>query len=279
MRSLRKALRRRFDFLRQMPPHIGIAGTLRLRLADEWDHLARRIRPGWCIRQVHVWLRDYDTSIAIRLGSSDLEVFRQIFVQQQYMPITKIKDPEVVVDCGANAGYSALFFLKHFPCARVIALEPDPHNVELCRHNVRRFRGRIEILQKAIWGTVAKLGFVEETRTPGEEWGIQVEAMPSNAEGEMVEAIDIPNLLAVTGLKYIDLLKVDIEKSEADVFRTNPGAWLPLVRNIAIELHGPTCAKIFHSALSNYSFLEEQCGEVTLCLGMRPKAKAFAAPG
>jgi hypothetical protein len=128
-------------------------------------------------------------------------------------------------------------------------------------------------LQKAIWGSVGKLTFVKETRKPGEEWGIQVQAGPTIEAAGMVEGIDIPNLMIATGLKHIDLLKIDIEKSEADVFHTNPAAWLSYVRNIAIELHGPVCAEIFHSALSNYSFLEEQCGEVTLCLGIQPKRK------
>jgi hypothetical protein len=75
------------------------------------------------------------------------------------------------------------------------------------------------------------------------------------------------------------LLKVDIEKSEADVFLANPATWLPLVRNIAIELHGPACTHIFRAALSNYSFLERQRGEVTFCLGMHPKANGSAALG
>jgi FkbM family methyltransferase len=212
------------------------------------------------------------------MGSSDFEVFRQVFVWQQYLPPKEIEEPEVIVDCGANAGYSALFFLRHFPRAHVIALEPDPLNVELCRHNLRCYANRIVILEKAIWGSLAKLSFVEETRKPGEEYGIQVEVRAENAGAATVEGIDIPSLMATTGVRQIDLLKIDIEKSEADVFRTNPTGWLHLVRNIAIELHGPVCTEIFRSALRNYSFLEEQRGEVTFCLGIRPRADRSSEP-
>ena len=191
---------------------------------------------------------------------------------QQYKPATRIEDPTVIVDCGANAGYSTLFFLKHFPRARVIALEPDPLNAELCRYNLRRYVDRCVILQKAIWGSVSRLAFVEESRKPGEEWGIQVRATSVSADVDTVESIDIPNLMATTGVKHIDLLKIDIEKSEVDLFQCNSAVWLPLVRNIAIELHGHTCSDIFRSALKDYSFLEEQCGEITLCLGMHERS-------
>jgi FkbM family methyltransferase len=197
-------------------------------------------------------------------------VFRQVFVFQQYMPVTKLESPTVIVDCGANAGYSALFFLKHFPEARVIAVEPDPNNAELCRHNLHPFLDRVVVIQKALWGRVTKLSFVEESRRPGEEWGIQVQSTPTSSAEDAVEAIDIPSLMEATDLTFIDILKIDIEKSEADVFQANPTAWLHLVRNIAIELHGPTCTEAFRAALKGYSFSEEVCGEITLCLGMKP---------
>jgi FkbM family methyltransferase len=199
------------------------------------------------------------------MDSTDFETFRQIFVWQRYKPVTEIEDPEVIVDCGANAGYSALFFLKHFPRAHVIAVEPNPANAQLCRHNLRFYGSRSVVFQKAIWGKVGKLAFVEETCRPGNEWGIQVHVSDANTT---VDAIDVPT----TGVRRIDLLKVDIEKSEASVFQTSPSAWLHLVRNIAIELHGLTCTQIFHQALTNYCFwsLESQCGEVTFCLGIRP---------
>jgi FkbM family methyltransferase len=269
MKSLRDAIGQRFYLLRQMAPHIGIVGSLTLRVADDWNLVARRVRGLRRIRKIQVWPKGYDTSVAVRLDSSDFEVFRQIFVRQQYKPTMTIEDVEVIIDCGANAGYSALFFLKHFPRARVIAVEPDPLNAEFCRYNLRHYGDRVLILQKAIWGSVGRLAFVKGTQNPGHEWGIEVEAETVNA---VVDAIDIPNLVATTGVKRIDLLKIDVEKSEADVFQNNPSAWLHLVRNIAIELHGPTCDKVFHAALSSYHFLESQHGEVTFCTGMRPRS-------
>ena len=257
--------------MRQRAPQVGLLGAINLQFADDWNRAVGRIRQSWKIREVRVRPPGYSAAVTMRLDSSDFEVFKQIFISRQYLPVTSIKDPKVIVDCGANAGYSALFFLEHFPHARVIAVEPDARNAALCRRNLRRHKDRAVVVEKAVWGTVARLGFVEETRRPGEEWGVQVQPMQETAAPDMVEGIDIPGLMATNGVERIDLLKIDIEKSEAEVFGTNPDAWLRRVGNIAIELHGTECAEIFRSALRNYSFLEEQSGEITACLGLRPR--------
>ena len=276
MRSFRNAFHYRLETIRELIPHVGIVGAPKLRLAEDWNLLARRVKILSPVCRVDLRPKGYDTRVAIRVDSTDFLVFRQIFIWQQYKPVTQIDDPEVIVDCGANAGYSALFFLKHFPRARVIAVEPDPLNAQLCRHNLRLYDTRTVVVQKAIWGEAGKLTFVEETRKPGQEWGIQVAASDVNAT---VDSIDVPGLMAATGVERIDLLKVDIEKSEASVFQSSPSAWLHLVRNIAIELHGPACSQIFHQALSNYSFLESHSGDVTFCLGIRPTTEHSERPG
>ena len=128
MKSFRRALRLLFGLLRQTAPHIGVAGTLTLGFADDWNRLARLHHPLWCTRRLHVWPKGYGRSVTIRLGSSDFNTFRRVFVEQQYVPITKIENPEVIVECGANAAYPALFLLKHFPRTHVIAQEPDSIN-------------------------------------------------------------------------------------------------------------------------------------------------------
>jgi len=276
--AIRRGIQWRLNFLRELSPCVGITGALTLSFAQDWNKVAQRIHRGLSIRQVHVRPKGYGTSVAIRFGSSDFRLFEQIFLAEQYLPVTKIGEPRAILDCGANVGYSTLFFLKRFPFARVIAVEPDPSNANLCRHNVRRYKDRVVVLQKAVWARATRLAFVEETRKPGLEWGIQVRESVAEENADTVEAVDIPSLIAEAGVKQIDLLKIDIEGSEAIVFQPNSAAWLDRVRNIAIELHGVACTATFRSALSNYSYLESQHGEVTFCAGIQPKDNKPPSP-
>src|ERR1041385_3761622 len=70
-----------------------------------------------------------------RIGSSDWEVFIQIFVNQEYRCVEDIHDPELIIDCGANVGYASLYFLTKFPRAHIIAIEPDRANFDMLLRN------------------------------------------------------------------------------------------------------------------------------------------------
>lgn len=259
----------RLNLMRKMAPHLGWWKALMIQAAEDWNRIVRLFRLPWMIREIHVRPAGYEADLAIRIGSSDLWVYEQVFILQQYLPVTSIEDPLVVFDCGANAGYASAFFLHHFPRARVIAVEPDPENAALCRRNLAAYRERALVVEKAVWSSVSKLKFVNETRKPGAEWGIRVERSTAARNEEALEAVDIASLMAMAKAEQIDLLKIDIERSEIEIFNSNPHGWLSRVSNIAIELHGPDCVASFRSAMKPYSFDELESGELTICLGIR----------
>src|SRR5260221_1476823 len=71
-----------------------------------------------------------------RPGTSDLAVFWQIFVDREYRCLDQVKQARFILDCGANVGYSAVYFLTRFPEALVIAVEPDPDNCAMLGANL-----------------------------------------------------------------------------------------------------------------------------------------------
>src|ERR1700722_1799095 len=48
-------------------------------------------------------------------GSSDMDVFNQIFVEDEYACVRDIDSPALIFDLGANVGYSTAYFLNAFP--------------------------------------------------------------------------------------------------------------------------------------------------------------------
>jgi hypothetical protein len=70
-------------------------------------------------------------------GSSDPEAFDQIFIDAILAEVVAGVDAaRVIVDLGANVGYSSVFFLNAFPDAFVLAVEPDPQNANICARNL-----------------------------------------------------------------------------------------------------------------------------------------------
>ena len=64
-----------------------------------------------------------------------MTVFWQIFTFDEYSSLRNLENVSLVLDLGANVGYSSAYFLSCFPEARVVAVEPDEQNMAICRTN------------------------------------------------------------------------------------------------------------------------------------------------
>ncbi len=186
-----------------------------------------------------------------RAGTSDAWVLTQVFLEREYAPLDRERNVRVAFDCGANVGYSSIYFLNQFPHCRVLAVEPDPDNLELLRINLQPYGSRVEIVIAGVWSTATRLVIVRRS----EAWATQVRAATRDEMGDLL-AVDIASLMQRAGVDRVDVLKVDIEGSEAEVFSANVDTWLPKIGNLAIELQDRRCAEIEDHALSELSLQE-----------------------
>lgn len=200
--------------------------------------------------------------VQLRLHTTDTDIYEQVLTRREYGVFDDL-NPRLIVDCGANVGYSSAYFLSRFPDASLIAVEPFPANADLCRRNLAPYGDRAKVLQAAVWG--ADTDLVLDNVHASHEWAVTVR--PAEAgETAAVRGLSLPSLTDGD----IDLLKIDIEGSELELFGAAADAWLPRVRNIAIELHGPACRDAFFARMSGYSYDLGEAGELTICRDIRP---------
>ena len=67
----------------------------------------------------------------------------------------------------------------------------------------------------------------------------------------------------------IDILKLDIEGAEKEVFTSNYHRWLPKTRILIVELHDRMkagCSSAFIKAMADYNFTIHPKGENFLCI-------------
>lgn len=207
-----------------------------------------------------------DHKVLLRMGSSsDLDVFRQIFLKNEYAFIDSFPQVRTVVDLGANIGLASALFLSRWPGVSVLAVEPDPDNCQLLKRNLSPYGERALILQAAVWARSGELELSHDFGD-GREWAVAVQERSGAGEG--VQAFSMPELLARVPGFHIDLLKIDIEGSEQALFNADTG-WLAHVSNLSIELHGPACEQAFRNALRGYAWDESRCGEYVVCRHLR----------
>lgn len=198
-----------------------------------------------------------------RYGSSDLWVFSQIFIRNEYGKIANIHDIRSIIDCGANIGYSSAYFLMNYPQVQIMAVEPDSRNFELLTRNTAPYASRVTCIQKALWSHQTGLKISTDPIGEANEWATTVRACQSSESAD-VQATDIYSLMKEFGKDTIDILKVDIEGSEEVVFRSNYDRWLERIGIVVIELHGEQAEQAFFGALGSQDFEFSRSDELTV---------------
>lgn len=206
--------------------------------------------------------------ISVRTNrSSDASVFDQIFVEKDLSFLPRVSGPvRVILDLGANIGCTSALFLSRFPEAFVLAVEPDPETARMCRKNLAPFgTDRSKVVCGAVWSSTCNLVLARDEFGDHREWACKVRPAAAGEKAD-VSAYSISDLLKMCPANKIDLLKVDIEGSEKELFAVQTESWLPLVRNLCIEIHGKECERVVFAALGDYKFERMNSGEKVVLL-------------
>jgi FkbM family methyltransferase len=180
--------------------------------------------------------RDVKFPFSLRIPSFDVVTFEQIFLRQEYRFDAKTS-PRTIVDAGANIGLSSIYFANRFPRSTIIAIEPHEGNFEMLKRNAMPYDNVIAI-RGALWHENARVHLVD----PGVgEWGFMTQDSNDvqdrfGAVLEGVRGMTIDTVMKEHGIDHIDLLKMDIEGAEREVF-SNSSSWLGKVDALIVELH------------------------------------------
>ncbi|MEO7045158.1 MAG: FkbM family methyltransferase [Ferruginibacter sp.] len=204
--------------------------------------------------------------LSLRKNTSDFETFYQAIVHDQYLFKYPI-NPEVIIDGGANIGLATIAFKSIFPEAKIIAIEPDKENFEQLIKNLTPYSD-VHTINAGIWYKKAILQITDKYNYG--KWGMVTEEIESETENS-IPTITIDEIIKRFNLDRIDLLKLDIETAERELFSSCYEEWLPKVKIIVIELHDSitkgTAMPFFRAvskSISNYSFY--QLGENTIII-------------
>jgi FkbM family methyltransferase len=197
--------------------------------------------------------------VTLRMRTTDTSIYEDIVLRGHYaLPLPFV--PETIVDLGANIGMASVYYANQFPKARIIAVEAEASNFGILQRNVTNYPTILPI-HAAIWNKDGQIGLGTPRGTDGAIDKI-VFAVREH-EGTPVRAIAMQTLMNEAQISSIDILKVDIEGAEKEVFETAPD-WIQNVRCLAIELHDrfkPGCRQAVSAVTGD--FLESQRGETT----------------
>ncbi len=156
---------------------------------------------------------------------------------------------------------STLRFKQQYPSSTVIAIEPEPANCTLLTRNCASLPG-VHVVKAALWANETPLSFASPD---SESWSFSVvPATQLATESKVVSAVTIEQILAKYGFPRIDLLKLDVEGAEIEIFGPGCERWLSRVNVLVFELHDrfrSGCSRAVYKALTKYHFDQEIRGE------------------
>lgn len=227
----------------------------------------RANQPLWGSASVHI-LPDGSPVAHLNKNETDY-IYNEIFVLQAYLRHgIAIGDGDCIVDAGANIGLFTVFASRLAPNLRVISVEPNPAAFACLEANAAAWGASVTCLPIGLSreGKSAELtffeglsllsGFYADAATEREvvknyvfnqQSGGQDNAQFAAAVGELIDdklhaktvsaqLRTLSSVIAAEGIDRIDLLKINVEKSELDVLLgISPADW-PKVRQLVVEV-------------------------------------------
>ena len=138
-----------------------------------------------------------------------------------------------VIEAGAHVGAFTIWAALRSPC-EVMAIEPNPAVRRLLEANVARL-GLAERVSVRPWALAAG-GGRRHLRPAQDSAGTALVFDPAAGDVE-VDSVGLVEVIAVSGFPRVDLVKMDIEGAEYEVFGAAGDATLQAVRHWIIECH------------------------------------------
>ena len=184
--------------------------------------------------------------VLLRPTDSDLFVASQVFGWQEYsLPkslttsLSRLAQTwrsknivPVIVDAGANAGYSALYFSALFPEAEIIAIEPNPASFNFLMRNVSQCKN-IRAIEAALWSH--ENGVDLEFPNSG-SWSVRAIKHQGTDERPLTQSTTLEGILRTVPGGRMLICKLDIEGAERDVCRASAKT-LQTAACVIVETH------------------------------------------
>ncbi len=222
-------------------------------------------------RNKNIYLLELSSGLKLAIRNkehSDFDVYRQIFVNHEYGIFSNLvnynfkKEGLIIIDAGANVGYTSLYFSRLFKSCKIFAIEPSPDNFELLRANMEMNSLDVKLYNNALAEVEGKKFEIGNDFRDSKDWSITTN---ESINGE-IDGITIQQIINENEIQYISILKIDIEGAERFLFRSGVDlAYLKITKLIAIEIHDEFYIREkINSILQVNGFILFTTGELTI---------------
>jgi FkbM family methyltransferase len=229
---------------------------LKLYIDDEYVDKIRISHNGgkkFIIKNEELYLDNFD--------DYNYTTFWEIFIHNEYEFDNKsvVEEGDVVLDIGANFGFFACYAIEN-NAKKIYSVEPFPTAYE----NVKKLSKKFPIvpINKAVSSKIDGVTMSLKTGDSAANCLTDYNDIFNN-DGEqiLVETININDLINSID-SHINLLKIDCESSELDVFETITSENLNKISKLVIETHSDYIDNFIRNKLIEHNFKIKNKGNI-----------------
>ncbi len=173
--------------------------------------------------------------VEIRTATSDMQVFHDIFIWDEYGFLLPNTNRLTVLDIGANVGYSSTYFAGIYSRCNIVAVELMHTNfLQLCK-NTAFLGDRIKAIEGAVWSHSNGVAIADDTFRDGDEWSHH--ASEATDGTSLVPSITMLELMQKHNMHHVNICKIDIEGAEYELFAPGNRDWVRQCDVILLEIH------------------------------------------
>lgn len=183
-----------------------------------------------------------------------------------------VEEGDIVIDIGANIGIYSLQAYSVNSKGKIIAVEPDPYNIELLKENIRINEFDIEIVDKAITDRSKNITMYRRRSDSGRSSIFRPEV--TGESNFSVESLSLDGLIDELELKSVDLIKIDVEGAEDLIISGGKHTLEKRKIKIFMEIHSDRAdVKFIEDSMTRYGFRKKiiaQEGKRVFALFLKP---------
>lgn len=231
-----------------------IVGSGSPSLRKAWAYLAACVKCLWLILRTRNWpelilayvrqapsdtivLRDGTRLVHPPNARGFVDTFLEVWFDRCYTDpaFYSPRDGDVVLDLGGNVGLFTVLVARLNPTCRVVVVEPFKENLEYLRRNIDAAHlENVEIRKEALSG---QKGVAYMQRVGQRSLDHRLAEVPDDAGADTVNTVTLDELVDGLDCSSIALVKIDVEGSEHDAFKTVSDETIRRVERFAIEYH------------------------------------------
>lgn len=190
-------------------------------------------------------------------GKIDRGVVSHFYKEGYFIEDNNNQRIEKILDGGANIGDETARFLCHYPNSQIIAVEAAKSNFCILKKNFSQ-RKNVELIEGALWSIETNLKVI--AGKTAESFSV----IETSDISDSIPAWTISHLMKKMKWDRIDILKLDIEGAEFELFTKNYEEWIHKVNAFIFEVPDndrPGSTQAIYRALRDEDYNSYICGE------------------